>query len=134
MCLKCYGIVTSRIVHLCGKVQTVKNLVDSAYGLISPSAESVVSSILKTKMKQENIFRGEKFMIELFTSKNNCLTIVAETQDKKSDHAGLNQVSFGTILELFKRLELSQHQTKKICSVFIKNLLVKKKNSWKLAK
>ena len=96
--------------YLCGKVQTVKNLVDSAYGLGSASAECVASSILKTKMKKENIFRGDKFMI---ATHGKPLTIVAGTQNKKSDHAGLNQVSFGTMMELFKCLELSQHQIKK---------------------
>ena len=51
MCSKYYGVVTSGIVHLCGKVQTVKSLVDSGYGLVSASAEPVASSILKTKLK-----------------------------------------------------------------------------------
>ena len=98
MCLKCYGVVTSGIVHLYGKVQTVKNLVDLAYGLGSASAEGVASSILKY-MKQENIFRGEKFTI---ATHGKPLTIVAGTQDKKSDRDSLNQISFGTIMELIK--------------------------------
>ena len=71
-------------------------------------------------MKLENIFRGEKFMIAthgLFLLFN-CLTIVAGTQVKKSDHVGLNQVSFGTLMQLIKCLEQSQYQTKKFFSIF----------------
>ena len=80
MYLKCYRAVTSGIVHLCGKVQIVKNLVDAAYGLGSASAERVAARILKTKMKQENIFRSEKLKI---ASHGKPLTIVAGTQHKK---------------------------------------------------
>ena len=118
MCLKCYRVFTSGIVHLCGDVQAVKKLVDAAYELGSACAEHVASNILKTKMNQENIFRGKKYKI---ATHDKPLTIVAVTQDKKSDHA-LNKVSFGTIKELIKCFELSQHQTKKMCSIFRKSL------------
>ena len=66
-------------------------------------------------MKQDNIFRVEKFTID---THGKPLTTV-RIQNKKSDHAGLNQVSFETIMELFKCLELSQHQNKKISTLFL---------------
>ena len=92
-----------------GDVQTVKNLFDTAYGVGLASVEHIASSILKTKMEQKNI--GGK-----------PLPIVAGTEDKKSDSAGLNQVSFGTIMELIKCLELSQHQNKK-CVLYLERVL-----------
>ncbi|XP_065666477.1 uncharacterized protein LOC136087513 [Hydra vulgaris] len=119
MCLKCYGVVKSGIIHLCSDVQAVKTLVNAAYALGSASAERVASSILKTKMEKENIFRGEKFTIATYGKP---LTIVAGTTDNKCDRANFSQVSFGTIIELIKCLELSQCKTKKMCSIFRKSL------------
>ena len=98
MCLKCYGVVKSGIIHLCSDVQAVKNLVNAAYALGSASAECVASSILKTKMEKENIFRGEKFTI---ATHGKPLTIV---------------------IELMKYLELSQCKTKK-CVLYLEKVL-----------
>ena len=119
MCLKCYGVVKSGIIHRFSDVQAVKNLVNAAYALGSASAERITSSILKTKMEKENIFRGEKFTI---ATHGKPLTIVAGTTDNKCDRANFSQVSFGTIIELIKCLELSQCKTKKMCSIFRKSL------------
>ena len=71
---KCYGVVTSGIVHLCEKVQTVKKLIDAAYGLGSAGAKCVALSTSKTKMKQKNIFISEKFMIAMHGKQLNIVT------------------------------------------------------------
>ncbi|XP_065666873.1 uncharacterized protein LOC136087592 [Hydra vulgaris] len=119
MCLKCCGVVKSGIIHFCSDVQVVKNLVNAAYALGSASAVRVASSILKAKVEKENIFRGEKFTI---ATHGKPLTIVVGAKDNKCDLANFSQVSFGTIIELIKCLELSQGKTKKMCSIFRKSL------------
>jgi len=66
-------------------------------------------------MESESISRGQQFQL---STQGYPLNIVAGTQDKKTDRIELKQVSFGTVMELVKSLELSRNQNKKFCSKF----------------
>jgi len=66
-------------------------------------------------MESESISRGQQFQL---STQGYPLNIVAGTQDKKTDRIELKQVSFGTVMELLKSLELSRNQNKKFFSKF----------------
>ena len=66
-------------------------------------------------MESESISRGQQFQL---STQGYPLNIVAGTQDKKTDRIELKQVSFGTVMELVKSLELSRNQNKKFFSKF----------------
>ena len=71
--------------------------------------------IIKQKMESESISRGQQFQL---STQGSPLNIIAGTPDKKTDRIELKQVSFGTVMELVKSLELSKNQTKKFCSKY----------------
>ena len=66
-------------------------------------------------MESESISRGQQFQL---STQGYPLNIVAGTPDMKTDRIELKQVSFGTVMELVKSLEISRNQIKKFCSKF----------------
>ena len=66
-------------------------------------------------MESESISRGQQFQL---STQGSPLDIVAGNPDKKTDRIKLKQVSFGTVMELVKSLELSRNQNKKFFSKF----------------
>ena len=66
---------------------------------------------LKHKMETKNICRGQRFQL---TTQGSSPNIVHWTPEKKINRIELKKVSFGTIMELVKSLELSKKQTKEL--------------------
>ncbi|XP_065667907.1 uncharacterized protein LOC136088157 isoform X2 [Hydra vulgaris] len=115
LCSTCFGFVVQGVAHICTESRAVNNLIEAAEQLGPKYLERVASGILKHKMEAENICRGQKFQL---ATQGSPLNIVVGTPDKKTDRIELKQVSFGTVMELVKSLELSKNQTKNFCSKY----------------
>ncbi|XP_065666281.1 uncharacterized protein LOC136087437 [Hydra vulgaris] len=110
LCSRYFGFVVQRVAHICTERRAVNNLIEASEQLGPKYLERVASGILKHGWKLK-IFVVDRSFSWL-------LNIVVGTPDKKTGRIELKQVSFGTVTELVKSLELSKNQTKNFCSKY----------------
>ncbi|XP_065648191.1 uncharacterized protein LOC136077891 [Hydra vulgaris] len=119
MCSCCFTLLARGCHNNCCSSQAVLNLINLAETLDPTSCEQVASGIIKNKMEQEGIERGQSFKI---STGGNPLTLTVGTKENKSSRKFFNQISFQTVMELTSVLELTKNKTKKLISSLRKNL------------